>query len=181
MVRMERVGGNRDEETNIAENVMEISDTNENTDNSVLDKENESELETEDEIRDPYFDINNYLYTGEKLTDVSDFEEHDSDDVESESDIVSNENSAKKESSKVKAKTPQEKITKKMIKCKYCDEDIISKNFLRHLKTWHSQETDVINILSFPKKSKQRKEALAVFRNETNFDLYIRGEICPNR
>ncbi|KAJ8962447.1 hypothetical protein NQ314_005743 [Rhamnusium bicolor] len=59
--------------------------------------------------------------------------------------------------------------------------DTISKNFMRHLKRWHSLEKEVMEILTFLKNSKQRKEALAVLRNETNFDLYLRGEVCPNR
>lgn len=39
----------------------------------------------------------------------------------------------------------------------------------------HSTEREVENILKFPKNSKDRRRALALFRNNTNFDLYISG------
>lgn len=52
---------------------------------------------------------------------------------------------------------------------------------MRHLERLHSLEQEVIDILAFPKKSKQRKEALAILRNKTNFDLYLKGQICPSR
>lgn len=68
-----------------------------------------------------------------------------------------------------------------LIKRVYCDQKTISKNFVRHLERWHAQENSVISIMKFPKNSKQRKAALAKLRNETNFDLYLEGEIDPNR
>ncbi|KAI4464826.1 hypothetical protein MML48_3g00002230 [Holotrichia oblita] len=147
------------------------------------------------------FDINAYLYNGEKLDGVIDSEEYESDEIESEDEINNNEfNNKVKEKTfsdresinfeeahqnleeTLAEKLKRDKIQKlKFIRCKYCDEDTISKNFMRHLKRWHSQEQQVIDILSFPKKSKQRKEALAMFRNQTNFNLYLKGQICPNR
>lgn len=68
-----------------------------------------------------------------------------------------------------------------MIRCRYCNTDIFTKNFMRHLERQHSSEPEIIEILTLPKKSKERKEALAVLRNETNFDLYLNGQICPKR
>ncbi|KAF5270524.1 hypothetical protein FQR65_LT17836 [Abscondita terminalis] len=65
----------------------------------------------------------------------------------------------------------------KFIRCQYCHEDIISKNFLRHLQRHHSTENEVIKILNYPKNSKGRREALLLLRNSTNFDLFINGTV----
>lgn len=65
--------------------------------------------------------------------------------------------------------------------CKYCNTDIISKNFARHLKRKHKTEPEVHKILEYPKSSKLRKEAFSMLRNNTNFDLYIQGSFHPKR
>lgn len=51
--------------------------------------------------------------------------------------------------------------------CMYCEQDV--SHFGRHLFTWHPQEFDVQRILSFGINSKERREALAVLRNQGNF------------
>ncbi|KAJ8946138.1 hypothetical protein NQ314_008960, partial [Rhamnusium bicolor] len=70
---------------------------------------------------------------------------------------------------------------KKIIQCKYCLEDIANKNFMRHLKRNHSTEKEVESIFQYPKNSKERRHALGILRNETNFNLFIKGTIRPNR
>lgn len=35
--------------------------------------------------------------------------------------------------------------------------------------------------MQYPKNSKERKHALAILRNDINFELYIKGVIRPNR
>lgn len=68
-----------------------------------------------------------------------------------------------------------------MIHCKFCDADIFNKNFTRHLQRKHTTEKEVKNIFEFPRRSKERKDALSLLKNDANFDLYIQGEIRPNR
>uniref|UniRef100_A0A6P7G1V9 Uncharacterized protein PF11_0213-like n=1 Tax=Diabrotica virgifera virgifera TaxID=50390 RepID=A0A6P7G1V9_DIAVI len=76
----------------------------------------------------------------------------------------------------------QRSKTKKVVHCKFCKEDIFTKNFVRHLERNHECETEVINIFQLPKSSKERKIALSALRNDTNFDLYINSnEIRPVR
>lgn len=69
----------------------------------------------------------------------------------------------------------------KKVKCKFCDQDITTKNFSRHLERNHSSESEVINILTFPKNSRERRRAFILFRNDTNFNLFIKGITRPNR
>lgn len=52
---------------------------------------------------------------------------------------------------------------------------------MRHLKRNHGTETEVANIFQHPKYSKERKHALSLFRNDTNFTFYIEGIIKPKR
>lgn len=56
-----------------------------------------------------------------------------------------------------------------------------SRNFVRHLKRRHNHEKEVLDVLSFPLKSKERKFALEKLRNDSNFDLYLNGEIRPKK
>lgn len=54
-------------------------------------------------------------------------------------------------------------------------------NFARHIKRHHRDEKEVTDIMQFLKNSKARREGFALLRNETNFDLYIKGIVRPNR
>lgn len=69
----------------------------------------------------------------------------------------------------------------KKVKCKFCDQDLPTKNFSRHLERNHSSESEVVDMLTFPKNSKERRRAFMLFRNETNFNLFINGITRPNR
>nr|CAI5827434.1 unnamed protein product [Callosobruchus analis] len=71
--------------------------------------------------------------------------------------------------------------TTKKVRCRFCGEDIAGKNFKRHLERNHAAEKELKNILEYPKKSKERKQAMAFLRNETNFELLLRGTLRPNR
>lgn len=64
---------------------------------------------------------------------------------------------------------------KKIIFCKYCESDIASKNFTRHLSRNHMSESEVDNIFQYPKNTKERKTALTLLRNSTHFDLFVQG------
>lgn len=56
-----------------------------------------------------------------------------------------------------------------------------SRNFVRHLERRHNHEREVRDIISFPIKSKERKCALEKLRNDSNFDLYLNGNIRPKK
>lgn len=59
--------------------------------------------------------------------------------------------------------------------CKFCKGDVNTKNFARHLERKHDNEAEIQQIFCLEKNSKARKTALAILRNDTNFDLYIRN------
>ncbi|XP_031331868.1 uncharacterized protein LOC116162391 [Photinus pyralis] len=73
------------------------------------------------------------------------------------------------------------KSQKAIARCKFCDEDVWSKNFVRHIERLHPTENEVQDILMLPKKSKQRREAFISLRKDTNFDLFIIGSTRPYR
>ena len=70
---------------------------------------------------------------------------------------------------------------KKEVRCKFCASDVLSKNFVRHVEKCHHEENEVKKILENPKSSKERRQAFILLRNDTNFDLYIKGETRPRR
>lgn len=65
--------------------------------------------------------------------------------------------------------------------CRYCGNDIATLNYARHLQRQHKDEKEVVSAMQFPKNSKERRQAFALLRNETNFDLYIKGILRPCR
>lgn len=69
----------------------------------------------------------------------------------------------------------EERQGKKIIQCRYCGGDIISTNFARHLERNHLNTEEVQNVFQYPKESKQRRQAFALIRNSTNFELFIKG------
>lgn len=70
---------------------------------------------------------------------------------------------------------------KKIVRCRYCETDVATKNFVRHLQRNHAEEESIRTIMAMPKNSIERRNALALLRYETNFDLYIHGETRPSR
>ncbi|XP_018569717.1 uncharacterized protein LOC108909779, partial [Anoplophora glabripennis] len=73
------------------------------------------------------------------------------------------------------------RLKTRFVKCIFCEEDTISKNFMRHLMRRHSSEVEVKKILREPLNSKARKGALAALRKETHFERYLCGDILPAR
>ncbi|XP_043463978.1 uncharacterized protein LOC122499596 [Leptopilina heterotoma] len=65
--------------------------------------------------------------------------------------------------------------------CPFCSEDVLSKNYVRHMKRMHKEEKEIKSLLSLPKKTKERRMAFDSFRKQTNFDLYINGTVRPQR
>lgn len=63
----------------------------------------------------------------------------------------------------------------------FCENDIVSKNFVRHMETYHREKAEVKKILDYPKGSKERRQGFSLLRNNTNFDLYIKGIVRPYR
>lgn len=45
----------------------------------------------------------------------------------------------------------------------------------------HKNINEVKKILQYPRKSKERRQAFSLLRNQTNFDLYIEGVVRPYR
>lgn len=52
---------------------------------------------------------------------------------------------------------------------------------MRHLERHHKEENEVQNILKHPKNTKERRRALGLLRNNTNFDLFLTGIVRPIR
>lgn len=65
--------------------------------------------------------------------------------------------------------------------CKFCNKDILSKNFTRHLERHRGSESEVKSIFQFPTKSKERRELLSLLRHSANFELYLKGTVRPSR
>lgn len=65
--------------------------------------------------------------------------------------------------------------------CKYCENEIVSKHFARHLERKHTEERDVKELLSYQSGSIVRKRLLSIIRNDGNLDNAIRGKIIPKK
>jgi hypothetical protein len=72
-------------------------------------------------------------------------------------------------------------LKKKDVRCKFCDEDVLSKNFIRHIERHHGSEKEIEDILKLPKNSKDRRLAFILLRKDTNFQLHISGTTRPFR
>ncbi|KAF5307102.1 hypothetical protein FQR65_LT18464 [Abscondita terminalis] len=92
-------------------------------------------------------------------------------------------NSSEQPSTMSTAPTKQgRRITgKKPTRCKFCERDVQTKNFTRHLLRHHQLEKEVQTIIQMPKNSKERRQAFSLLRHDTNFELFIKGNIRPNR
>ncbi|XP_025830428.1 uncharacterized protein LOC112904510 [Agrilus planipennis] len=69
----------------------------------------------------------------------------------------------------------------RLVRCVFCAEDSVSKNFMRHLMRRHAGEKEVKAILLEPLKSKARKKAVEALRKETQFEQYLDGDGIPAR
>lgn len=52
---------------------------------------------------------------------------------------------------------------------------------MKHLERHHASEKQVIDVLKIPKNSRDRRQALALLRHDTNFELYMTGNSRPYR
>lgn len=66
---------------------------------------------------------------------------------------------------------------KKRTRCPYC-KDVIT-NFDRHLIRNHKEEKEVQEMIGYSPKSKQRKEIIALLRNDGHFQEYLVGNVLP--
>lgn len=71
------------------------------------------------------------------------------------------------------------KLKARLVRCVFCEEDTVSKNFMRHLKRKHCNETEVRTILNEPLNSKGRKLAMAKLRKQSHFENYLDGDTRP--
>ncbi|KAG5865458.1 hypothetical protein JTB14_034317 [Gonioctena quinquepunctata] len=69
----------------------------------------------------------------------------------------------------------------KKVHCKFCEEDVSSRNFVRHLSRHHTHEKELKDVLDLPVKSKKIKQALDLLKGSTNFELYLKGTIRPKK
>lgn len=72
-------------------------------------------------------------------------------------------------------------ISYKKTTCKFCDCEIVSKHFARHLERNHISEPQVKEIFMLKPQGSKRKKMLALIRNEGNMDSAIRGQIKPKK
>lgn len=52
---------------------------------------------------------------------------------------------------------------------------------MRHLQRHHAHEKEVECLIRMPQKSKARRDAVALLRNDINFDLYLTGTVRAKR
>lgn len=64
--------------------------------------------------------------------------------------------------------------------CKFCELEIVSKHFVRHLKNKHADKSEVADMLR-QDDSKIRKQLIALIRNDGNLTPGLHGEIRPKR
>lgn len=65
--------------------------------------------------------------------------------------------------------------------CKFCEDDIVSRHFARHLKRRHPDERAVKLIFSSKPQSSERRKLLCVLRNEGNLEPALHGHIKPKK
>lgn len=49
------------------------------------------------------------------------------------------------------------------------------------METYHREKVEVKKLLEYPRGSKERRQGFSLLRNNTNFDLYIKGVVRPYR
>lgn len=65
--------------------------------------------------------------------------------------------------------------------CKFCDQEVVSKHFSRHLERKHGDEVEVKKVLTKKPNSKERNQLLSLIRNEGSLDDGLRGKIIPKK
>lgn len=69
------------------------------------------------------------------------------------------------------------KWQKKNTLCNICNENVT--NFERHLARNHKEHRNVVEMLSFPKGSKERRQIIDCLRKEGHFNEFLRGNLKP--
>ncbi|XP_068901358.1 uncharacterized protein [Tenebrio molitor] len=65
--------------------------------------------------------------------------------------------------------------------CTFCDSEIDSKHFARHLERNHKEKKEVVALSKLKKNDPERKKLLTLIRNNGNLEAGIRGHIIPKR
>nr|CAI5864195.1 unnamed protein product [Callosobruchus analis] len=65
--------------------------------------------------------------------------------------------------------------------CKYCDQEVISRHFSRHLERKHKDELEVKELMDKEPNSKEKKQLLLLIRNQGCLEDGLRGEIIPKK
>ncbi|KAK4874171.1 hypothetical protein RN001_013531 [Aquatica leii] len=65
--------------------------------------------------------------------------------------------------------------------CTFCDSEIDSKHFARHLERNHKNKKEIIELSKLKKSDPERKKLLSLIRNEGNLEAGVRGHIIPKR
>jgi hypothetical protein len=65
--------------------------------------------------------------------------------------------------------------------CTFCDSEIDSKHFARHLERNHKEKKEVVALSKLNKNDPERKKLLTLIRNNGNLEAGIRGHIIPKR
>ncbi|KAJ8971508.1 hypothetical protein NQ314_000670 [Rhamnusium bicolor] len=170
-------------------NVEKVYQNEQVTKPSNLEKENldqgnfdsDSNFSFGDDLQDQNFDINDYGSNSNSDTETSE-SENNFIQARCYTPIQLTENIPTQPNIQFSKKLKEQKIKdyrNKMFFCTFCEEDISSRNFVRHLTRRHSNVKEIRNMLSFPIKSKERQNALAHLRNNSNFNLYLKGTVRP--
>jgi hypothetical protein len=126
-----------------------------------------SESFTDDTDKDKDFniDLNHQSSESDSVCGSADLD--DSIIIETVKNVVVSINKSNEDNSELLSeKILKEKKRKtKLVRCKFCNSDIATKNFMRHLKRHHSDEDEVRKIFRLPKNSKERRQAFALLRN----------------
>nr|CAI5862353.1 unnamed protein product [Callosobruchus analis] len=65
--------------------------------------------------------------------------------------------------------------------CKYCDQEVISRHFSRHLERKHKDELEVKELMDKEPNSKEKKQLLLLIRNQGCLEDGLRGKIIPKK
>lgn len=65
--------------------------------------------------------------------------------------------------------------------CKYCDSELNSVNFSRHLKRRHGNEREIQNIFGTERSPQEIRQLVTLVRNQGNLDAALQGSIIPKK
>ncbi|CAH0556796.1 unnamed protein product, partial [Brassicogethes aeneus] len=65
--------------------------------------------------------------------------------------------------------------------CKFCEQEVISRHFSRHLERKHRDELEVKELMNKKPNSKEKKDMLLLLRHQGCLDDGLRGKIIPKK